>query len=367
MNGSPWQWRTVADPAALEPTPQALPPNAAQEWCNFILWEPNTMPPGCQFITGTLRKEAPPGRTGEAGSGRSPWTSNNPSAYRYEVAGAGRRLRVKQFLYDWAFPALDHPCLWDSETRAMPINDRYVLWFGTDYSARSGASARLGRTLIEVSVLDGTFTEDELVAFYRSLRPASTPAAYRIAGTPFAALSYPARHAATMVSVPVGMWAFRRRHPADRGAWSTGPAAENPLSRQLCVPHELAGFAVDSVAEFSDGAHRTELEVLYTSRPDRAHELRLIAQIDGRGRLETPPVLDVHPCTAGVWQVADVDVHLAYIDHRYGPFDAVWRDPAAGVEAKLLSTTGTRLGRDWFLSAVEQIVRTCQDRIATRR
>ncbi len=367
MTDTHWQWRIVDDPARLEPAPVAMSPAAAQDWCGFTVWEPTALPHGCRLLTGTLRKEAPPGRGGGEVSGRTPWSDNNPAAYRYEVAGAGRRLRVKQFLYDLAFPALDHPCLWESRTYAVPLDDRYVLWLGTDYAQRRGASARLGRTLIELSISDGEFADDEIVALYRAMRPASTPVAGRVNDTPFAALSYPARYRGTVVSVPVGMWTFRRGRRDDRGAWTVGPDAAQALLGPLGLPGELSGFLIDGVAEFTIGAGRGEIEALYTAPPDRGHELRLIAQFEGMGRIETPPAVDKHPCTTTVVPVADVEVYLAYVDERYGPFDAVWHDPVTGVQAKLLSTTGVRLDRTWFEAAFEQVIRSGRELIGAAR
>jgi hypothetical protein len=367
VTDTPWQWRIVADPARLEPAPVAMPPAAAQEWCGFTVWEPTALPPDCRLLAGTLRKEAPPGRFEGAVSGRTPWSDNNPASYRYEIGGPERLLRVKQFLYDLAFPALDHPCLWESRTHAVPLDERYVVWFGTDYTQRPGASARLGRTLIELSVLDGSFTDDEITALYRAMRPTSERSAERVNATPFAALSYPARYPATVVSVPVGLWAFRRGRRDDRGTWTGGPDAGRALLKRFGLPDELNGFAVDSAAEFVDGAGHGEIEVLYTAPPDRGHELRLIVQLEGGGRIETPPRTDKHPCTTAVLPVAEVEVFLAYIDERYGPFDAVWRDPVTGVPAKLLSTTGVGLDLSWFVAAVEQVIRSGRELIGAPR
>src|SRR5262249_13040221 len=123
-----WKHRVLAQASDLETTPPTLPPRQAQPWCNFAVWTPEGLPGPYVTVTGTLRKESPPGIPQAETAGRTPWSANNPCAYRFEVRGPGGRVRVKQFLYDWAFPALDHPCLWDSSTRAVAIDDRHVLW-----------------------------------------------------------------------------------------------------------------------------------------------------------------------------------------------------------------------------------------------
>lgn len=151
--------------------------------------------------------------------GRSPWSDANPSGYRTEISGGGRRLRLKQFLYDWAFPAADHPCLWGSETRPFEIGEGRVAWLGTDYLGHRPASARMARTTVELSVLEGEFSDEEIVALFAALRPAVPEVVASVLATPFRDLSYWARHAADMVSVPTGVFSFHRRGREHEGDW----------------------------------------------------------------------------------------------------------------------------------------------------
>ncbi|MGW6929022.1 hypothetical protein ACWGE0_03095 [Lentzea sp. NPDC054927] len=309
-----------------------LPAAEAQEWCNFVVWQPFSLPAGLAWRATTVRRESRPGRAGEV-AGHAGWTTNNPAAFRAEIAGDGRRGRLKQFLYDWAFPALDHPCLWRSSTRAVPLDDRYVLWFGTDHLGNAAASVRMARTMIEWSALEGEFSDDEVLAIFSSLAPVDPVAAKAIADTPFAALSYWARSSdAPMIDVPIGLWRLRR--------WSDEDAHEGRWGHQAEVPAALGGFTVDSVAVFG-----AETECVYTGGPDRGHELRLIVQRSGAGRLELPPVPEEHPC--------HVSGGLAYIDERYGPFDAVVALP--GHDVRLLSSSGVGMDRAWFADAVAQV------------
>jgi hypothetical protein len=352
-----WKTNTLASAEDMEEVPVRCAPRDAQPWCDFVVWTPGRMPAGCTLEVGTLRKEAPPGRVEGMTVGRAEWGINNPCAYRFEIVGYGRRLRVKQFLYEWVFPALDHPCLWQSQTRAVALNEQYVLWFGVDYYQRRGASARLGRTNIEVSVLEGEFSDDELVDLYRSLRQVDYRAAAAIGATPFARLTYWARRQdAMMVSVPIGLWVFRRAQgPHDDVMAMTGTAAETLLP-VLRLPAELGGLALDSAARFTRDGAPAELEAIYTGGADRGHELRLIVQENGSGRLEVPARPEPHPCTRDTVSVAGVSTQLAWIDDRYGPFDAVLADPVSGLEAKLLSSTGPGRDKAWFLAALDELI-----------
>ncbi|WP_369377585.1 hypothetical protein [Streptomyces sp. cg36] len=348
-----WQWRTVADPAALEDVPPRLAPQEAQEWCNFTLWHPAELPAGCDRAEGTLRKEAPPGRTGQD-SGRTPWSEANPAAYRTEIGGGGRRLRLKQFLYDWAFPAADHPALWGSETLPFPIGADRVVWLGTDYLGHAAASARMSRTTVELSVLEGEFTGEELVALYRSLRPAVPGAAARVVATPFAALSYWARHhEVAMVSVPTGLFAFHRRTPPHEGDWVAPERLAGFLAAQH-LPAALGGLPADSAAVFADAAGARELEVIYTS--GGGDELRLTLQRPGGGRMPFPPQREKHPGHAKEIGLDGQPVYLAYVDAGVGPFDAMWHDPAAGVQARLLSSARTGWDKAFALARVRELL-----------
>lgn len=351
-----WTHKTLPDASNLEERPPAVDPAEAQQWCNFVVCIPERVPAGCHLLNATLRREAPPGRLADAAIGRTPWSANNPSAYRFEVAGPGRRLRIKEFLYDWAFPALDHPCLWKSQTEAVPLDDRYVVWFGIDYLGNRAASARLARTTIELSVLEGEFANDEIVQLYRALRPADPAAATVLFDTPFAILSYWARRAdAEMVSVPVGLWKFRRPGADHEIEWVTHPEARSLLD-PLGLPSTLGDMGVDSVARFADKTGRTKTEVVYVAGPDRGHELRLIAQGSGPGGVAVPAEPEDHPGTHETLEIRGSGLQLAWIDDRFGPFDAVLHHPATGLDAKLLSSTGIGMDRTWFVNAVEELL-----------
>jgi hypothetical protein len=97
-------FQTLSSGLDLAAGPVVVEPDSAQRWCNFVLYIPSELPMGCEFATGTPRKEAPPGRPEEPTSGQTPWSNGNPSAYHFEIVGDDRRLRGKEFLYDWNFP-----------------------------------------------------------------------------------------------------------------------------------------------------------------------------------------------------------------------------------------------------------------------
>ncbi|ADD43404.1 hypothetical protein Snas_3747 [Stackebrandtia nassauensis DSM 44728] len=354
LHAKPWTFDTVADARLLEDRPPAISAADAQGWCDFVVFSPGWLPGDCHVEAVTIRKEAPPGRSDGVTDGRTPWSTINPAALRFEIAGRDRRLRVKQFLYDWAFPALDHPCLWNSATTPHPLPDGAILWRGTDYMGRDGASARLSRTMIEASVMAGSFTDAELVDLYGGLAPVSAEAADRIRDTGFGELTYWARHpGAPAVSVPVGMWKLRRAAEDGPGRWSGDTTA---IRAEYGLPQTLAGYRPDAAARFETPTGAIEVELSYTVRPQRDRELRLIVQRSGAGRLEIPPQPEPHPARREIVEVAGTSVHLAWVDERYGPFDAVWRDDASGTDRKLLSSTGSDMNREFVTNALAELL-----------
>ncbi|MFJ9002805.1 hypothetical protein ACIRG8_31200 [Streptomyces sp. NPDC102359] len=344
----PWRWHVLHRASDLDPAPPPVEEHHAQHWCNFVLWRPTRLPDGCRAATGTLRREAPPGRV-EA-QGRTPWSDANPSGYRTEIHGHGRRLRLKQFLYDWAFPAADHPCLWGSTTRAAPIGDGRVVWLGTDYLGHRAASARMARTTVELSVLEGDFTDDEIVALYAALRPADPETVPRVLATPFAELSYWARHPATPVSVPTGVFRFHR-HGRHDGDWIPSGQVTGFLTDQG-VPVTAGAFRAESAATFGDGTAVRELDVVYSS--PSGDEVRLTAKRTGAGRLTFPPERDKHPATAEIHDLAGRPVHLGHLSADHGACDAWWQHPG-GIDLRLLGSARTGLGPQAFLGLVTDI------------
>jgi hypothetical protein len=349
-----WTHHMLGDAAELEATPPQMKAAKAQPWSNFIVFTPSRLPAGTHLVNQTLRREAPPGRVGDSTVGRTPWTENNPAAFRFELAGEDRRLRVKQFLYDWAFPALDHPALWQSHTTCDGLNEHHIVWHGVDYMGHPGASARLARTMIELSVLDGTFTREEITEIYRSLRPADPAAARAITATPFAALSYWARRpGAPVISVPLGIWNIQQPDTMTM-AWQPG-AGDPAAAGGLLAPPALGSLAIDSTA-IHTGPTPIAREFLYSGGPDRGRELRLhqLAPSHLPGRIDAEP----HPSRQETLDVNGHHVRLGFIEAAHGPFDAIIADHEGQPSWRLLSSADATTNREWFLDVLTELLRS---------
>ncbi|MGW4843167.1 hypothetical protein [Nocardia brasiliensis] len=353
-----WQARALPDARALPANPVPMGFERAQHWCNFVLWQPVVLPPDCSMSVGTLRFEAPPGRECSPVA-RIPWSDANTSSYRVEVIGDGRKLRIKQFLYDWAFPALDHPNLWLSAATATPIDDRYVCWFGRDYLGRSGAGIRRARTSVEFSVLAGHFSTTELRTTIGSLRASSEFAAHAIHRTRLAELSYWARYPVAPVRAPNGLWKDLAAAPT-AVSWTADPGVTGEKSERASAPSSIGSFRVDSAIEYrSNDARLCRNEIVYSAGPDRGHELRYATwQLPCSLSPERGP----HPGSYSTALIAGQLVYFAFVDERFGPWDAIWQYPATGQVIRLLSTSGTRLSRAWFIDAVTCCVTASSER-----
>jgi hypothetical protein len=236
----------------------------------------------------------------------------------------------------------------------MPIHDRDVVWFGTDYQRLRAASARLSRTTVELAVLDGEFSDEEIHELYASLRPADPQAALAVHRTPFAELSYWARRDdAVILNVPVGLWSFHRNRD-HTSRWLADVEAE-PVVKGLGLPLAIGEFRLDSTGHFVDAEGREETEIVYAGGPDRGREVRIIAQRPGRGSLHVPAEAEPgQPGHRRVRQRLGAEVQLAWVDERYGAMQAVFT--ANGLDLCVLSTSGVGMDVEWFLTTLDTIV-----------
>ncbi len=320
-------------------TPDAVPGGLGLGWeeaqaaVNFVLFRPDPLPEGLRVEAASVRPEAP--RRNDLKLG---WTLGSRAAHRCELAGDGLRLWLKQFLYDWAPPAWDHPSLTGD---AIPfIVGGHIGWLGRDFRGREAATVTLDRTTIEISVRDGECPEELLVAVCHALRPASIEARASILRTPFGKLAYRNRHEDRTPAVPVGYWRHRRG-PPDTPVRVHDRAPLGLPGSHLAPPARL-GFELDTVQVFGGPPGPLEIEYLYADAADRGRTIRLLVSPAGaEGGVRYPPALEGPPCT-----VHQSDVHYAYGNARYGPHEAVWQ--ADGLNVMLLAKPAPWTDRFWF-------------------
>lgn len=353
---TPWKARTAPSIESKEASVRSLLWEEAQPWCNFVLMRPEAFPVDLSLVKTEVRPESPPGRSHDmTGSHRPDWTQSNRAAHRSEFAGLDRRLRIKQFLYDYAPPAFDHPCLWESTgIRAFPVND-HIGWLGTDFRKLQAASVCLDRTTIELSVTAGTFSDEELQAICRGLRPAVPEARASILRTPLADLCYQSRHEEPPIAVPVGYWAHKRSESLRVTVLRAENVPAHFPGSGLFLPPDY-GYRLNTAFVFGDPESPQEVDMVFEQAEDAGRYIRLlVSQSDAVQGLPYPPATEKrHPCSTRVLKINGLDVYHAYHDERYGQHEAVWQKN--GLNSMLIVKPAVWTDMAWFDNLLNEIV-----------
>jgi hypothetical protein len=353
-----WQPRTITDLTSDATGLVASSPEEAQHYCNFPIFFPDRLPAaGMHCNSFSLRKECIPGRTQACSDGRSSWSKANNCSIRFELTDGSTRIRLKQFLYDWAPPAADQPNLWKSVTCAHALTFPYVVWIGTDYKGHRGAYARMGRTSCELSVLEGEIADTRLVELYGALRVSgSSEQITPIYEASLARLSYWSRYRPGLVNAPYALWRFRRSRQHEKYSWSDAPLTDYDDGLPLVTLAGFEDFELDSIGNFGAGTAR-EREVVFTAGHDRGREVRVIYYRSGgdQDRLGPQPTLEGHPCTAQTMSIAGRQIRLAFISEHHGPYNAVLEDEGRGIKALVCTSAAQNLGFEWFLDLITHL------------
>jgi hypothetical protein len=231
---------------------------------------------------------------------------------------------MKQFLYDWAPPAFDHPCLWRCKAEPFLVG-KNIGWLGTDFKKARAASVSIDRTMVELSVMEGSFTDDELRTICRSLVPVDKNARKQIIATPLAELCYQHRHSERTHSLPCGLFAHRRESTS-RLSLARGDAAPESLPGRTIRPSAEFGYRVDSVFWFSEQTERTrEAEFVYELGDPAGSYVRVLVSPKSSNAIAFPPRIDEQPCSHHIVEIADQPVHTAFVTEPFGPHEAVWQ------------------------------------------
>ncbi len=349
---SSWKSQVVTDleSSSAQSRETSLP--SAQPWCNFVVFAPATLPSWLMEDRTVLRPECVPGRPKHLEATRTAWSTANSAAVRTEyVTTDGTRFRVKQFLYDWARPAVDHPCLWGSVVRPYPLEDGHVVWLGRDYKKNQAASATIQRTSVELSVLEGNLTDEKIVEFYNTLSAVDTEFALVIHRESMASLSYWARHRPGLIDVPFGLWHYHRQDPNETYEWSSVANAFSAEAPFFDLPKSV-GFEFDSHGIFYSAAG-IESEVIYTAGSSKAREIRAILQRGDHGRVCA--MQEAHPAYFEQCQIHSFFVQFGYVSPEYGPFDAVIIDSQSGIHALVMTSSAVGHTKDWFLDLLPKM------------
>jgi hypothetical protein len=208
-----------------------------------------------------------------------------------------------------------------------------VGWQGTDYLGNHGACVQRKRSQIEVSVKEGSFTEEEIQDFLGNMLIASPAVAEKVAEVPFHKLNYFVRHKLIGPNVPYGLWKYReaRRYNHSRRVDYTA------LVQEAAVP---VPTVVDDDYEFDSAViiekpeeNHLEVEVLYRHRANGSDHLWLVSMNqDSEIAPAKQPQAEVHP--AEIRQVEKLrgrKVYLAALMDEWGAWEALWQEQGAAL------------------------------------
>lgn len=302
----------------------------AQEQVNFVVFKPAWLPSDCTVRDVTIRPEQPPGRPNVEAEelGQTPWSEANPCSLRAIIEGDGRRLRIKEFLYDWAPPAASVAPLWNSpELTPVPCQDT-VAWLGTDYKENDGACVQLQRSQIEISVEAGSFTSDETVQILRSLAPANPEAGEAVRQARFHDLNYWVRYRLPGVGVPYGLWDYSEMRHYEWSERTTLPELREQSPVPLLMP---AGdeFVFDSAVVITDeSTNHREVEMLYRDAEHHNQHLWMVAMNAGSDlALPLPPEPTSNQAeTRARINLRGTDVWYAALREERGAREAWWEE-----------------------------------------
>ncbi|MEK4742660.1 MULTISPECIES: hypothetical protein [unclassified Bacillus (in: firmicutes)] len=125
----------------------------AQKHTNFVILVPK-LPDTYSIDNISLRKESNTVR----------------SSIRFEMKNEKGIIRIKQFFYDWAIPVITADTNLICQGKSFNING-IVGFIGTDYKGNQAACYAKWFTNIELSVLKGVYTEEDILLILKTLEP----------------------------------------------------------------------------------------------------------------------------------------------------------------------------------------------------
>lgn len=319
----------------------------AQPWCNFVLMQPEKLPSDLRLMEKQLRAES---------------AEDVRSTYRCIIGDEKRRASLKQFLYDWAPPAYDHPNLWrnpnissveNTPTPQPHLLGSSVIWTGLNYRRQPALSLNLLRTNIEITAIEGHFSTEELLAICQGLQPVDTAAMQQIINTSLAELSYSYRHLSCASPVPLSYWRYTRQEQMPMQAYAWEQAPKHILKGHIELPQAF-GYAPNAIFVCGSPENPAEIEYYYEHLAHPGCYIRLLTTPHGsQHAMAFPPQLGTQCCRSATLDIEGRSVYHAFLTEQFGPHEAVWQRGEQVV--LLLVKPAPWTDREWLL----KLLHTC--------
>lgn len=174
------------------------------------------------------------------------------------------------------------------------------------------------RTMIEITVIEGSFSDEELIDLCKGLEPVDTKQMIQILNTPFAFLCYSNRHKKTASEVPLSYWKYKRQT-----TWSMNSI---PVSKALPPIHipESYGYNLNSV--FSFGTPAEEIEYYYEHEKQPGSYIRVLVTPYGKEySIPYPAILGDQTCKTQVLDIKNNIVYHVCLKEERGPHEVIFR------------------------------------------
>jgi hypothetical protein len=259
-------------------------------YCNFVLLKPDLAQTDFSEIKNQMRTESAEVRT----------------CHRSEFKNKNTTFSIKQFLYDWAPPAYDHPCLWRnakiSRKENTPVPEVILLgnnymWYGLDYRRKPAATINMYRTQVELTVLAGDFIVNEVEKIIASLAPVAQNQKDKILNTSLVELTHAHKHNSETISVPTGYLKHLRK-VEQKGYFS--PASKLPvdLIAPEIVGFDIEGYKLNSVFNFGASSQDIdETEYYFEHVTHKGCYLRImVTDANNKSAIPYPAIVSDQEC-----------------------------------------------------------------------
>ncbi|WP_274307063.1 hypothetical protein [Solibacillus daqui] len=213
----------------------------AQKHMNFVILMP-TLPESYTLKNITIKKE----------------TNEQRSSIRFEIHSKGKTLRIKQFFYDWAIPVITSDTNLIHQGKSFEI-EGIVGFIGIDYKGNQAACFCRWFTNIELSVIEGTFDEKEILMVLENLKAVDEDSIRTIGEQSFTTYSYTARFNKSK---------WGSYDEVSRVSWyESNKRISIEENMGIKLPNNHNEFFLDSIG-YKEYASGTECHFLYRSKKD---------------------------------------------------------------------------------------------------
>lgn len=295
----------------------------AQAWCNFVLFQMTYLPSGLTITKQQLRKES----------------QSNQSSFRFllENGQNNQHIAVKQFLYDWAPPAYDYPCLWlNTEKfsaadilapRSLLVANR-VLWIGKNYRGQNAATIDLERTRIEITFDGITLTNAELISIVQGLKSCDEKLREQILNTSFVDLSYYARNKKNASEVPLSYW----KHTREATFYGIALSLDDEKNNNWLLPHindalKSEGYYLNGIFGINAPENLIiEKEYLFEHHQHPGVFIHILATPNSSIRpIKYPPTIGDQICEHKFIKGFKNEIYMAHSRQQYGNYELIWK------------------------------------------